>query len=280
MSIKVMTKVWEEFPGGGGSELLAMLALADWSDDFGRCYPGIAAIAKKIRLSRSQTQRVIHGLIDAGFLIVEGNAMGGPPKATRRYRIDLHRLCSLTGSADATGSVNATGSADTQEGSHGRAARGRMDATRTVIDTSMNRQQAGDKSPVSSKAADPCPYQQILDAYHEAMPENPRCKVLSKPRQAAIKARWTEASKLDCKPFGYRNRDDGIAAWRGFFEVCAESDFLTGKAPSWNGRPPFIADIDFIMSPSGFAKILENKYHRDVGAGAAGGQDAIFRGCI
>lgn len=168
-----MTKVWEEFPGGGGSELLAMLALADWSDDFGRCYPGIAAIAQKIRLSRSQTQRVIHGLIDAGFLIVEGNAMGGPPKATRRYRIDLHRLCSLTGCADATGSVDATGSADTHEGSHGRTERGRMDATRTVIDTSMNRQSKGDKPLVSSKAADACPHQSIIDLYHETLPSNP-----------------------------------------------------------------------------------------------------------
>lgn len=280
MSIKIMTKVWDEFPGGGGSELLAMLALADWSDDAGRCYPGIAAIAKKIRLSRSQTQRVIHGLIDAGFLVVEGNAAGGPPKASRRYRIDLRRLCSLTSSTDATGGVDATGSADTQEGPHGRAERGRMDAARTVIDTSMNRQQTGCKPPVSSKAADPCPYQQIIDAYHSALPENPRCKVLSKPRQAAIKARWAEASKLDCKPFGYKNREDGLAAWREFFEICADSDFLTGKAAAQAGKPPFVADIDFLMSPSGFAKTLENKYHREVGGGACGGKDAIFRGCI
>lgn len=37
-----------------------------------------------------------------------------------------------------------------------------------------------------------------------------------------------------------------------------------GQAPSFAaGKPPFVADIDFIFSPGGFAKTLENKYHRD-----------------
>ena len=37
MSIRVMSAVWDGYPGGG-TELLALLALADWSDDNGRCY--------------------------------------------------------------------------------------------------------------------------------------------------------------------------------------------------------------------------------------------------
>lgn len=144
----------------------------------------------------------------------------------------------------------------------------------------------GDTPPVSSKAADSCPYQAIIDLYHEAMPDNPRCKILSKSRKAAIKARWTEAAKLTCKPFGYSTRDEGLKAWRAFFEVCSDSDFLTGKAPGTSGRPPFIANIDFLMKPESFAKTLENRYHRDAESGAsrpstvAAGQAAIFRGCI
>ena len=109
-----------------------------------------------------------------------------------------------------------------------------------------------------------CPYEEIVALYHELMPDNPRVKVINEARKRNIKARWTEAAKLQCAPFGYKTREDGLKAWRAFFEVCADSDFLTGKTQSWNGRPPFIADIDFIMSPSGFAKTLENKYHREV----------------
>jgi hypothetical protein len=258
VSIRVMSLIWDAYPGGGGSELLALLALADWSDDEGRCWPAVAAIAEKARLSRSQAQRVVHGLIGSGFVLVEGNEYGGKPGATRQYRINLK---AMTGRTDATGSVRATGSADAREGSHGCAERGRTHATQTISEPSVNHQGIADKPPVSSKAADPCPHQAIIDLYHEALPNNPKCKVLTAARKATIKARWNEAAKLTCKPFGYTTRDDGLNAWRAFFDICADSDFLTGKAPGTGGRPPFIAGIDFLMSASGFAKTLENHYH-------------------
>ncbi|KFL18966.1 Uncharacterised protein [Ralstonia pickettii] len=141
MAIKIMSLVWEGYPGGG-SDLLAMLALADWSDDNGRCYPSMSSIATKTRLSRSQAQRVVHGLIDSGFVQVIGNELGGAPGATRQYRIVLTKLtgstnATPTGRTDATGSVHATGSAHAQDGSHGCAETGRMDATQTVIEPSI-----------------------------------------------------------------------------------------------------------------------------------------------
>ncbi|CAK1286415.1 Replication protein 15 [Burkholderia pseudomallei] len=108
-----------------------------------------------------------------------------------------------------------------------------------------------------------CPVERIVAAYHHHMPDNPRVKVLNDKRKRAIAARWREASKLDCKPFGYSTVEAGLNAWRAFFTVCAQSEFLTGKARAQPGKPPFIADIDFLMSPEAFAKCLENKYHRD-----------------
>jgi uncharacterized protein YdaU (DUF1376 family) len=108
-----------------------------------------------------------------------------------------------------------------------------------------------------------CPAEAIVALYHELMPDNPRVKVLDDKRRGSIRARWKQAASLTCQPFGYSSRESGLAAWRTFFEVCAESDFLTGKAPPMRDKPPFVADIDFLMSPSGFAKCLENKYHRD-----------------
>lgn len=109
-----------------------------------------------------------------------------------------------------------------------------------------------------------CPAGTLVNLYHELMPNNPRVKVLSKARKSAIRSRWLEAAALDCKPFGYTTRSEGLEAWRQFFEVCAESKFLTGLAPAKPGQSAFVADIDFIFSPSGFAKTLENKYHRDL----------------
>ncbi len=115
----------------------------------------------------------------------------------------------------------------------------------------------------SESAALHCPIARIVKAYHDLMPDNPRVKVLNDKRKRAIAARWREASKLDCKPFGYSTVEAGLNAWRAFFTVCAQSEFLTGKARAQPGKPPFIADIDFLMSPEAFAKCLENKYHRD-----------------
>ncbi len=141
MSIRVMGLVWDSAPTAG-SELLALLALADWSDDAGRCYPSVASVAKKVRLSRSQTQRVLHSLIEAGLLSVEGNQNGGHPGSSRRYRIVIE---SLTGSTDATGSVG------TQDGSHGCAKTGSVDATLTVNEPSVNRQRETTRSPKGSR---------------------------------------------------------------------------------------------------------------------------------
>lgn len=128
------------------------------------------------------------------------------------------------------------------------------ETTTSVADKSATVQQIGKP---------PCPADTIIALYHELMPLNPAVKVMNEARRKAIRARWREAALLECAPFGYKDRDGGISAWRRFFEICAESDFLTGKAQAQPGKPPFIADIDFLMSPSGFAKCLENKYHRD-----------------
>ena len=147
MSVSVFSLVWDGYPGGG-SELLALLALADWSDDAGRCWPSMTNIAAKCRLSRSQAQRVTHELIKAGFLVVEGNAEGGPPGASRRYRIALDLL---TGRTHATGSADATGRTHAQDGSHGCAETGRTHATQTVSEPSVNRQRA--RASISSASA-------------------------------------------------------------------------------------------------------------------------------
>ena len=132
MSVAAITAVWsaEQL---SGSALLVALALADWADDSGRCYPSTSSVARKARLSRSQAQRVLKSLEDAGVVTVEANAAGGRPGQTKRLRLRIDRLTkpSKTGSADATGSAGAA------DGSHGRAETGSTGATQTVIDPSL-----------------------------------------------------------------------------------------------------------------------------------------------
>lgn len=137
MSVRVLTRVFDGFPGGG-SELLAMLALADWSDDDGRCFPAVAAIARKVRLKERQTQRVVNRLINDGFVIVEANKGGGIPGESRRYRIVLNRLTGVpydtrTGDTHDT----PTGAPEDADGCHFAPDRGVLDDTLTVIEPSL-----------------------------------------------------------------------------------------------------------------------------------------------
>ncbi len=132
MSIRIMSKVWEFYPGGG-AELLSLLALADWSDDEGRCYPSIAAIARKIRLKERHTQRLVHKLIDDGFVKVIGNNFGGSPGTTRKYQIIVHNL---TGVSNDTPSRE-TGVIQDVEGCHMATFTGVTHDTQTIIEPSL-----------------------------------------------------------------------------------------------------------------------------------------------
>lgn len=90
-----MTAVWERFPASG-SELLAMLALADWCDDNGgSLFPSISAVARKIRLSAKQARRILHAFEGQGFLAVVGNEAGGAPGTTRQYRLNVAKIMAL-----------------------------------------------------------------------------------------------------------------------------------------------------------------------------------------
>lgn len=120
MSIRVMTSVWDHFPGAGG-ELLAMLAMADWANDEGLCYPSISTAAARMRLSESQARRIIHRLIGDGWLEVVGNEAGGAPKSSRRYLLNLGRL---TPGASARGGTDARGRTAARDPLHGRAKTG------------------------------------------------------------------------------------------------------------------------------------------------------------
>jgi hypothetical protein len=78
-----MSWVWKYSPHGG-SELLALLGLGDFSDDDGRSYPSVKTLATKIRLSPRMTKRVLKSLADQGAIEVEKNA---GPRACNVYRI-------------------------------------------------------------------------------------------------------------------------------------------------------------------------------------------------
>lgn len=67
MSIRIMTQVWDHGPEDQG-QLLVLLAMADFADDAGRCWPSLARIAEKARMSDRNVRRVIRKLEYQGYL--------------------------------------------------------------------------------------------------------------------------------------------------------------------------------------------------------------------
>lgn len=83
MSIKVMTRVWEESEQSGGA-LLILLALADFSNDNGESWPAMTTIARKARMSKRNAQLTIAKLVEAGELSIERNT---GKRGTNTYKI-------------------------------------------------------------------------------------------------------------------------------------------------------------------------------------------------
>lgn len=87
MSVKIMSLVFDHYPGQGG-ELVLALSLADHAhEDGGGIFPSIPALAKKTRQSERTVQRQLRRLEDQAWLQCVERSHGGRSRASR-YRIN------------------------------------------------------------------------------------------------------------------------------------------------------------------------------------------------
>jgi len=80
-----MSHVWDNANASGG-ELLVLLALADHANDKGVCWPGVARVARKARMSERHVQRILRKLQRAGQLTMKA---GAGNKGTNLYQIPM-----------------------------------------------------------------------------------------------------------------------------------------------------------------------------------------------
>jgi len=153
-----------------------------------------------------------------------------------RKRVKKHRLNRLDVQENNASSVTVT------EGNGKK----RHTDTDTDTDTDTRSKHSGNNSdelPPRSR----CPYQKIINLYHDILPTLPAVLKLTTTRKAHLQARWREMPNLKL--------------FKQFFEKVNESKFLTGRvSPSDPNRKPFKADLSWLMMPENFAKVLEDKY--------------------
>lgn len=118
MSVRALTAVWE-CSKSKGADLLVMLALADWADFDGWCWPGLSQLQRKTRLSRPTVIAALKQLVSDGELSLSADrhtealnqararALGYQPTAI--YRIEVGKQLNYLDSEQVVKS-SATGS--------------------------------------------------------------------------------------------------------------------------------------------------------------------------
>lgn len=103
-------------------------------------------------------------------------------------------------------------------------------------------------SPNGDTSRKTCPFSDIVNLYHEKLPELPRCVKLTDARKGMIRQRWLQ--DLDC-----------LEEWEKYFEIVRKSNFLMGRVKPREGRRPFRADLVWLCKAENICKVMEGKYH-------------------
>lgn len=193
MSIRVMSRIWDEGPRKQGP-LLVMLALADYANDAGECWPSIKSIAEKARMTERGVQRILRSLEDEKWLFVE---IGNGRKGCNMYRINPDRGYTPTECRPDRGYVE-TPTLDPETPTLGT-----PEPSRTINEPSF-----------SLEAHENCPF----DAFNKIATKAgwPVVQSKSKSRLKLAKARMKECG-------GFEN-------WVAAMNRGASSSFLSGKA--------------------------------------------------
>ena len=101
-----------------------------------------------------------------------------------------------------------------------------------------------------AKAQPTCPHQEIINLYHKALSMCPPVRSWNKTRQGLLRQRWNENPK-----------HQSLAWWENYFEYVKQSEFLSGKSTGRGDNPPFLANLEWLVRPSNFAKVIEGNYH-------------------
>lgn len=105
----------------------------------------------------------------------------------------------------------------------------------------------------------PCPHKEIILLYKKHLPHLTQPRVWEGNRQTVLKSRWVQASKpSNYSPDGYKTREDGLKWWDSFFAYIANDSSLNNGFK--NKDRTWMPDLEWIITASNFAKIIDGKY--------------------
>jgi hypothetical protein len=89
-----------------------------------------------------------------------------------------------------------------------------------------------------------CPQKEIIEAYHQHLPQLPTIQIWDDQSAKRLRQRWRQDPKCQCIEF-----------WVEYFKWVAQSRFLMGQVND------FQADLHWLVRPTNFAKVINGRYH-------------------
>lgn len=117
----------------------------------------------------------------------------------------------------------------------------------------------GEPEQKADKKLPGCDHKSVVELYHQLLPTMRRVEVWNDTRAGYLRQRWREVA-VELSETKEITHADVLTWWEEFFKHVSKSKFLTGKINDKSGRT-FVADLEWIIKPSNFAKIVEGKYH-------------------
>lgn len=117
--------------------------------------------------------------------------------------------------------------------------------------------------PTAVKPKEPpdCPHLEVLALWAEVLPAMPQHKPSQwkGARADHLRTRWRETAVEE----GWSDQDAGLTYLRRFFAYVGRSAFLTGRVKPRDNKPPFVIELEWLVLPSNWAKVVEGKYHQE-----------------
>lgn len=219
MSIRIMTNVWER-SDINPTQKLVLLALADWANDEGLCWPSIDRLCQKSGLKRRSVQMAIHAMEELGILRREEVAGKGCKYWIITPVQEMHPRTKCTPPVQQMHPTRA------------------LDAPNTSITHQLNVNDS-----MSSDDDAPVRPDEIIDAWNSMAKRAglPEIKMLNPKRAASLKSRIKECPDVE--------------TWSTALQNIERSKFLRGE----NDRG-WKANFDFLLQPSSFTKLIEGSY--------------------
>lgn len=104
-----------------------------------------------------------------------------------------------------------------------------------------------------------CPYEAIVTAYHDALPDLPSVRLMSDGRKAAMRTlwRWVFTSRRSDNTVRASTPEEAIEWVKAYFARASTNDFLMGRGERFGKHAGWRADFDFLLTQRGLKHVIE-----------------------